>query len=1063
MAVVSGRNLTVCFIWEDDSYFSTLQRASAAVQLGVHNANAFVLPEGVHMDVLYQSTGPSCGHTMYSVVKQIYHLLNTGATCSAFVGPSCAYTAAAVYGFASSLNVPIFGSPAAGVWSLQVDSDFSDYPLLIRPAFGFSDLTDFLVYFLDRFGYRHLSVFQDDSYSFFSAMVNPILSLLQARRPLFFSNTVVTHIRSKNMTVEKYKPMLRAANERSRVFVLLVHALGIRDIMISASQLGYTKGYHVFLAVQLYHLDYWGIITPFNQDRNDPVALLAYQCLLIVELREEVESLHYMQKFEREVKALARRTFNYTFDALEPIDPTVSSLYESIMMYASIVANLSRSGANYTDGMLIAGTVLNSSYEVFKGARMWIGADGERDRNMNIKHFNPRTGGFEVFLQYLQHQRGNVSKFQYVQDIAWPSDNGKLPPDEPLCGFHGDKCQSTLSPGVLSAAIVVPFLTVIAIGIGVAIVLIKLRQLRAQFDPYWWRIPEDEITVHTGGAASCSSRIAGLGVARSSTTLPSLQASSNGGVSLNKRTPQSSPYVANLLTATYDGGVLSLVDVSAAMKYAKQELVEEAHLIKPLDHGNLQHFVGIVMRNDGICHYVAGEVCRKGSLTDVLENEFVKLDWFFKNSLVRDLINGMAYLHSTPVSSHGFLSSCSCLIDARFSLKISEYGLTYFRGASDYSPPRLELANNQSLGKYFWRAPEFLRHTMPLRGSQKGDVYSFAIILQQIILRSGPYRMPDDNLELSDEEILHEIIANNIPPVRPRVPRSACSNELYELMERCWDEAPLARPTFQKMREKLRKLVGNIGDNIVDVLLQRMEQYATDLEQKVADQTQQFLDEKNRSEELLNQLLPKAIAKQLMKGIHADPEAFECVTIFFSDIVGFTTLAAKGTPMDVVVLLNGLYTFFDNIMEKFDVYKVETIGDAYMVSSGLPVRNGNRHAVEIAEMTLELVGKISQFVVPHRPDERIEIRAGINSGPCVAGIVGLKMPRYCLFGDTVNVASRMESTGEAMKIQVTQDTRDLLEGIGGFILVERGQVEVKGKGLMTTHWLLTSSSRKSLH
>ena len=102
-----------------------------------------------------------------------------------------------------------------------------------------------------------------------------------------------------------------------------------------------------------------------------------------------------------------------------------------------------------------------------------------------------------------------------------------------------------------------------------------------------------------------------------------------------------------------------------------------------------------------------------------------------------------------------------------------------------------------------------------------------------------------------------QVIAANIPPVRPRVPRSACSNELYDLMERCWEEVPVERPTFPKIKERLKKVIGDVGDNIVDLLFRRMEQYAMDLELKVAEKTQQFMDEKTRSEQLLSQLLPK--------------------------------------------------------------------------------------------------------------------------------------------------------------------------------------------------------------
>ena len=169
--------------------------------------------------------------------------------------------------------------------------------------------------------------------------------------------------------------------------------------------------------------------------------------------------------------------------------------------------------------------------------------------------------------------------------------------------------------------------------------------------------------------------------------------------------------------------------------------------------------------------------------------------------------------------------------------------------------------------------------------------------------------------------------------------------------------------------------------------------------------------------------------------------------------------------LQVVDLLNDLYTCFDSIIENFDVYKVETIGDAYMVVSGLPVRNGNLHAREIARMSLRLLQAVAHFRIRHRPNDQLKLRIGLHTGPCVAGVVGLKMPRYCLFGDTVNTASRMESHGmrnntslvetvylnknvsiflfAALKIHVSPQTKALLDTFGTFRLELRGQVEMK--------------------
>ncbi|XP_076085382.1 atrial natriuretic peptide receptor 2-like [Mytilus galloprovincialis] len=150
----------------------------------------------------------------------------------------------------------------------------------------------------------------------------------------------------------------------------------------------------------------------------------------------------------------------------------------------------------------------------------------------------------------------------------------------------------------------------------------------------------------------------------------------------------------------------------------------------------------------------------------------------------------------------------------------------------------------------------------------------------------------------------------------------------------------------------------------------------------------------------------------------------------------------------------------DAKLEAFDVYKVETIGDAYMVASGLPVptKNRTRHATEVASMSLEIMSTVSEATVPHIPQERWKVRIGINSGPVVAGVVGTKMPRYCLFGDTVNVASRMESSGKPGMIQISSATKEALDAYPEFLTRERGDMTIKGKGQMKTYWLIGHSN-----
>ncbi|MBE9125795.1 PAS domain-containing protein [Coleofasciculus sp. LEGE 07092] len=215
--------------------------------------------------------------------------------------------------------------------------------------------------------------------------------------------------------------------------------------------------------------------------------------------------------------------------------------------------------------------------------------------------------------------------------------------------------------------------------------------------------------------------------------------------------------------------------------------------------------------------------------------------------------------------------------------------------------------------------------------------------------------------------------------------------------------------------------------------------------------------EQEKSERLLLNILPAAIAQQL-KQSHSSleksngealiAEQFEDVTILFADIVGFTPLASRMLPTELVNLLGSIVSTFDRLSEQYSLEKIKTIGDAYMVACGLPVHRAD-HAEAIAQMALDMQRVITQF----RTDrgEPFQIRIGINTGPVVAGVIGMKKFIYDLWGDTVNVASRMESQGIPGGIQVTKATYERLKD--KYVLEKRGEIMVKGKGEMMTYWL----------
>ncbi|XP_077781468.1 guanylate cyclase soluble subunit beta-2-like [Podarcis muralis] len=213
--------------------------------------------------------------------------------------------------------------------------------------------------------------------------------------------------------------------------------------------------------------------------------------------------------------------------------------------------------------------------------------------------------------------------------------------------------------------------------------------------------------------------------------------------------------------------------------------------------------------------------------------------------------------------------------------------------------------------------------------------------------------------------------------------------------------------------------------------------------------------EKKKSEALLYAMLPKHVANQLKEGKKVEAGDFSCCTILFSDVVTFTNICSACEPIQIVNMLNSMYSRFDRLTSVHGVYKVETIGDAYMVVGGIPVPVSS-HAERVANFALGMRIAAREVMNP-LTDKPIQIRIGVHTGPVLAGVVGEKMPRYCLFGDTVNTASRMESHGLPDKIHLSPTTfRALSRQV--FEMVERGEIQVKGKGKMTTHFL-----RKNLH
>eukprot|EP01135_Chromosphaera_perkinsii_P000241 Nk52_evm10s62 gene=Nk52_evmTU10s62 len=541
--------------------------------------------------------------------------------------------------------------------------------------------------------------------------------------------------------------------------------------------------------------------------------------------------------------------------------------------------------------------------------------------------------------------------------------------------------------------------------------------------------------------------------------------------------------VAKYSEAFFNGNRVTLFMSSSSVSLTDSQIKELNNTFK-LRHVNVLTFVGACVSPPHIC--AVYESTGKGDLKDIIhDRDKFRLEWLFRYAILADICAGLKYIYDSRFQFHGGLTPDNCFVDHTWRVKLFGFSLRQF--LKDEFENEESTTIEKEAYKLLYVAPELVqiteeKHTLkggqslifttdkkkssekkslftdsltveinPL-GSPKGDIYSFGMIMFELANRMEIYE------EVDDIDAQGLLVRVKFEGITPKIVKDA-PEAIKMLAHKCIGRDPSSRPSIQEAMKTIKK--SNPDDtNLVETMAKMFEAYTESLEAKVNERTEELQVEKEivasllrRTKTLLKEILPESVAESLLSGQSVAPESYNCVTIYFSDVCGFTDICSKINPLQVVGFLNDIYVTFDKNVALFDVYKVETIGDAYMVVSGLPQRNGDNHAHAICSLAVNLQAAIKTFTSKYIPETELAIRIGINSGPCVAGVVGTKMPRYCLFGDTVNVASRMETTGEPMKIHISKSTADFVHANKKFKLTERGQIPIKGKGEMTTFWL----------
>ncbi|XP_016099142.1 atrial natriuretic peptide receptor 2 isoform X1 [Sinocyclocheilus grahami] len=1010
-------NITVAVMLPDNLKYSWASpRVLPAIRMAQEQIQKSGLLRGHTINLLNYSTedsSGSCSEIEAQIIAVDTKLYNKP---DAFIGPGCTYSVASVGRFASHWKLPLItaGGPAYGFDKSE------EFKTIFRTGPTTTKLGDFVSYLHTYFNWssRALMIFHD---------------LKQDDRPHYFlSEGIYTLLREENITVEafpyedpqtfNYKNIITFIKDNGRIVYICGPLQTFFQIMkLFEVEVKNPEDYAIFYLDVFAESLSGDVPMPWQSSEilwNDPIKL--FQSVFIVTYREP-DSPEYTA-FRKELHKRAMQDFNVK---LEPsmMDFIAGCFHDGFVLYAKALSEALADGVSQNDGINI--TVRMQNRRIW-GVTGLVSTDRNNARYTDFSLWgmtNLKTGQYAI----VGHYNGTIKEILWspTERIQWPK--GCPPLDYPPCGFS--PCKEDHLP-VLGIVAVGSGLALIIFGISSFLIYRKLK-LEKELAGMLWRIRWEELQFESPNKY----------YKRAGSRLTLSQRGSSYGSLITAH----GKYQLFAKTGYFKGNLVAIKHVNKKrIELTRQVLFELKHM-RDVQFNHLTRFTGACIDPPNIC--IVTEYCPRGSLQDILENESINLDWMFRYSLINDIVKGMNYLHNSYIGSHGNLKSSNCVVDSRFVLKIADYGLASFRSCCENEDSHALYA------KKLWTAPELLIYDRyPPQGTQKGDVYSFGIILQEIALRNGPFYV--EGMDLSPKEIIQKVRNGQKLYFRPTTDNSRHCEELTILMEGCWAEDPAERPDFSHIKIFIAKFNKEGSTSILNNLLSRMEQYANNLENLVEERTQAYLEEKRKAENLLYQILPHSVAEQLKRGETVQAEAFDSVTIYFSDIVGFTSMSAESTPLQVVTLLNDLYTCFDAIIDNFDVYKVETIGDAYMVVSGLPVRNGKLHAREIASMSLALLEQVKTFKIRHRPNDQLRLRIGIHTGPVCAGVVGLKMPRYCLFGDTVNTASRMESTGEALRIHVSTATKEVLDEFGYFDLQLRGDVEMKGKGKMTTYWLL---------
>ena len=499
-----------------------------------------------------------------------------------------------------------------------------------------------------------------------------------------------------------------------------------------------------------------------------------------------------------------------------------------------------------------------------------------------------------------------------------------------------------------------------------------------------------------------------------------------------------------------------------------KEIMSQLRDLHLIHHPNIIKFLYFCLETENVI-LVLTEKCSRGNLQSIiLTDERIRTNSFVR-SFATDIAKGLSFLHESSFSYHGSLTSQNCLVDNRWVVKLGGFAPKVNNKtvhSEIFSNGAVELDtlsdNNISISELYaklWLSPEVLKgQKLDEYGWRRADVFSFGIILGEFLNGNGPYGISSNYNADRWSSIMTQIeriVAGEYGTEEPVYLLEM--NDLKLLMKNCLNKDPLRRPGVKVVQKKLMEGSTRTKGTMLDQWINILEQRSAQLQSEFDKKSKKVQQEKERSKNLVLSLLPKEVAELKIRHEKVEAQYFSHASFFFSDIKGFTSIVSDlGGPMEVVTMLDNMYVKIDGAIEKHGVVKIETIGDAYVVASGVPELNGNLHASNIASFALEVLSVTKGTTIPQLDHRPVHMRIGIHSGDCVAGVAGKKMYHYCLYGKEVKYANLLESQGESSRIHMSNKMKKILEQYyPKFEFVQRETIpKIEGFPMIKTFWLL---------